>query len=199
LKKATQNELISLIQDGDIRAFDEFYKQNWRSLYQMAYHSTGSVEDAKDLVQNVFINFWDARYSINVSQYHPSYLFTSLRNGIINLYKKDAVKKRSLEELLHFDNEPLHTNEDYYIAKELAQSINKRVEELPKKMQRVFMLSRYEHLSINEISEALNITPRTVKNQLSSALKILRMRVGTYGIILFYCELSFLMRHFFLF
>ena len=190
MKKATQIELISLIQYGDTRAFDEFYKQNWRALYQMAYHSTGSVEDAKDLVQNVFINFWDARYSINVSQYHPSYLFTSLRNGIINLYKKDAVKKRGLEELLHFDNQPVHTNEDHYIAKELAQSINTQVEELPKKMQRVFVLSRYEHLSINEISEALNITPRTVKNQLSSALKILRMRVGTYAIILFYIFLK---------
>jgi len=186
LKKATQIELISLIQDGDTRAFDEFYKQNWRALYQMAYHSTGSVEDAKDLVQNVFINFWDARYSINVDQYHSSYLFTALRNGIINLYKKNAVKKRGLEELLHFDNQPVHTNEDHYIAKELAQSINTRVEELPEKMQRVFVLSRYEHLSINEISETLNIAPRTVKNQLSSALKILRMRVGTYAIILFY-------------
>ncbi|OCX54761.1 hypothetical protein BEL04_02275 [Mucilaginibacter sp. PPCGB 2223] len=178
--------MISLIQNGDIKAFDEFYKQNWRQLYQMAYHSTGSVEDAKDLVQNVFINFWNARYSIDVNQYHQSYLFTSLRNSIINHYKKDEVKKRGLEELLHFDNQPAHTSEDHYIAKELAQNISTQVEELPQKMQRVFVLSRYEHLSINEISETLNITPRTVKNQLSSALKILRTRVGTCGIILFY-------------
>lgn len=175
-----------MIQNGNIRAFDEFYKQNWRSLYQMAYHSTGSVEDAKDLVQNVFINFWNARYSIDVDQFHVSYLFTSLRNGIINLYKKDAVKKRGMEELLHFDNQPAHTNEDYYIAKELAQTINTQVEELPQKMQRVFVLSRYEHLTISEISETLNIAPRTVKNQLSNALKILRTRVGMYAIILFY-------------
>jgi RNA polymerase sigma-70 factor (ECF subfamily) len=186
LNKAAQTELISLIQNGDIKAFDKFYKQNWRPLYQMAYHSTGSIEDAKDLVQNVFINFWNVRYSIDVNQYHSSYLFTSLRNSIINLYKKDAVKKRGLEELLHFDNKPVHTHEDHYIAKELAQSINTRVEELPRKMQRVFVLSRYEHLSINEISETLNIAPRTVKNQLSNALKILRTHVGTCGILLFY-------------
>lgn len=186
MKKLAQNELISLIQDGDISAFDEFYKQNWRPLYQKAYHATGSVEDAKDLVQNVFINFWDARYSIDVNRYHVSYLFTSLRNGIINLYKKDAVKQRGLEELLHFDNQAAYTSEDNYIAKELAHSLNTQVEELPQKMQRVFVLSRYEHLSINEISETLNITPRTVKNQLSNALRILRTRVSTYGIILFY-------------
>lgn len=186
MKKLTQNELISLIQNGDIKAFDEFYKQNWRSLYQKAYHATRSVEDAKDLVQNVFINFWDARYSIDAGRFHISYLFTSLRNGIINLYKKDVVKQRALEELLHFDNQPVYTNEDRYIAKELAQSLNTEVEELPQKMQRVFVLSRYEHLTINEISETLNITPRTVKNQLSNALKILRTRVGTYAIIFFY-------------
>lgn len=104
---------------------------------------------------------------------------------MINLYKKDAIRERGIEELLHFDSDPVYTHEDHYIAKELAQTINNRVGELPHKMQKVFVLSRYEHLSINEISESLNITPRTVKNQLSNALKILRTRVGMLLVLFF--------------
>ena len=184
MKDLNANQLVALIRDGDVKAFDEFYRQNWRALYQMAYHATGSVEDAKDLVQNVFINFWNRKESIDPAQYHSSYLFTSLRNGIINLHKKDTGKKKSELELLRIDDQPSYSGEDHYIAKEFALMLNKQVEELPAKMQQVFVLSRYEHLSIAEISQSLNITQRTVKNQLSNALKILRTKVGTYCLII---------------
>jgi RNA polymerase sigma-70 factor (ECF subfamily) len=106
-----------------------------------------------------------------------------LRNGIINLYKKDTGKKKSVQELMHFDNEPSYSSEDHYIAKEFALALRKQVEELPEKMQQVFVLSRYEHFTIAEISQSLNITPRTVKNQLSNAMKILRTKIGTYCLI----------------
>ena len=88
MKKVDEDELISLIQKGNIRAFDEFYKRNWQPLYQIAYRSTLSVDDSKDLVQNVFINFWNTRESLDLERFHISYLFTSLRNGIKNQYKK---------------------------------------------------------------------------------------------------------------
>lgn len=183
VKKLTQVELITLIQNGNISAFDEFYRQNWRALYQMAYHSTGNIDDAKDLVQNVFINFWNTRESIDALKFQPSYLFTSLRNGIINQYKKDAVKKRGAEVMLHqIETANGYTTEDAYIAKEFALQINARVRELPAKMQQVFVLSRYEQLSVKEISESLQIEPRTVKNQLSNAIKILRTKVGLLGL-----------------
>ena len=185
MKKITQVELIDLIQKGDIKAFDEFYKQNWRPLYTRAYHATGCIDDAKDLVQNVFINFWNTRHSIDIAKYHAGYLFTALQNGIINQYKKDAVRRRGIEELLHHSEQPAYTNEDQYIAKESARMLRVQIDELPPKMQRVFVLSRYEHLSIKQISESLNITPRTVKNQLSSALKILRTTVDALILILF--------------
>jgi RNA polymerase sigma-70 factor (ECF subfamily) len=183
VNKINQNELILLIRNGNIKAFDEFYKQNWQPLYKMAYRATGSIDDAKDLVQNVFINFWNVRHSIDSTKFHISYLFTSLQNGIINQYKKDAVRRKGIEELMHFDNTPSYTNEDHYIAKEVALTLQTQVGELPPKMQRVFVLSRYEHLSISQISESLNITPRTVKNQLSNALKILRTKAEALSLI----------------
>jgi RNA polymerase sigma-70 factor, ECF subfamily len=184
----SQEELIILIQTGNIKAFDEFYKNNWKPLYHMAYRATGSIDDAKDLVQNVFINFWNTRESIDVGKFHISYLFTSLRNGIINLHKKTEVRRQHAE--LQPEMNIAYTNEDHYIAKELAQTLQTRVTLLPNKMQQVFVLSRYKNLSVSEISETLNITPRTVKNQLSTALKILRTGLGLLGAIVFYIFLK---------
>ena len=183
MNNLSQEELILLIKQGNIRAFDQFYKDNWRLLYQTAYRATKSVDDAKDLVQNVFVCFWDSRENLVVERFHVSYLFTSLKNGIINFYKKDEVKRRGLETLIKLDYTPEYTNEDHYIAKELAQKLEIRVTLLPNKMQQVFVLSRYKNLSVNEIADALDIAPRTVKNQLSTALKILRAGIITCGAI----------------
>lgn len=173
-------ELIILIKEGNIQAFNEFYKQNWRALYQMAYRSTCSQEDAKDLVQTVFINLWNCRYSLQPDRYNTSYLFRMLKNNIINFYKQDSARKKRLEKLLQLDSADQYTNEDSLIAKELSVVIEGEIRELPRKMQEVFILSRHQNLSVNEISETLNITPRTVKNQLSNALKILRTKLGMF-------------------
>lgn len=186
MNKLSQEELVALIREGNVKAFDEFYKNTWRPLYQMAYRSTGCVDDAKDLVQNVFIGFWNNRKNIVVNRFHVSYLHTSLKNAIINHYRKDDVNRRRNEAVLNVEYTPAYTNEDYYIAKELARRIDNQVTLLPNKMQQVFVLSRYKNLSINEISETLNITPRTVKNQLSTALKILRAAIITCSGIFFY-------------
>lgn len=173
-------ELIMLIKAGDINAFDEFYKRNWRALYATAYRSTGSSDDAKDLVQTVFINLWNCRYSLQPDRYNASYLFRSLKNTTINFYKKDSVRKKGMDNLLYLEDTDQYTQEDNLMAKELSVTIEGEIRELPKKMQEVFILSRKQNLSINEISETLNITPRTVKNQLSNALKILRAKIGIF-------------------
>jgi RNA polymerase sigma-70 factor (ECF subfamily) len=185
VKQLPQNEQISLILEGDVKAFDQFYKQNWRPLYHLAYRATTSVDDAKDLVQNVFVNFWNARAEIEVNRFHISYLFISLRNGIANFYKKEAVRKHGLQKVWDVHEEASYTNEDEYLAKELACEIDQYIGNLPEKMQQVFILSRRQHLSVNDISRQLSISPRTVKNQISNALKILRTKVGIIIFIIF--------------
>ncbi|QKJ31043.1 RNA polymerase sigma-70 factor [Mucilaginibacter mali] len=185
MKKLSQNELIILICEGNIKAFDQFYKQTWRPLYQVAYRATGSVDDAKDLVQNVFVNFWNIRQEIEVNRFHISYLYTALHNGIANFYKKEAVRKNGLQKVWDAHGVYEYTNEDEYLAKELAVQIDRHIDDLPEKMQQVFILSRREHLSVNDISRELNIAPRTVKNQLSNALRILRAKVGVFLSLIF--------------
>lgn len=177
----TDQDLIDLIKTGDMSAFNEFYKKNWRNLYHIAHNATRCPHEAQDLVQTVFMNFWNNRARLQAGRYHPSYLTISLKNSINNLYKKHSSRSKILGQLLsHTEFEPAWHNpvEENLIAKETTSVINAHIDVLPAKMQEVFVLSRQQHLTVNEISETLNITPRTVKNQLSNALKIIRVKMG---------------------
>lgn len=176
MKNHSEAELINLLKAGDIPAFDEFYKRNWKPLYNLAYRSVCCQDEAMDLVQNVFVILWDNRKNLNPDKCIEAFLFTILKNNIINFYRKEAVKRRKMEVIASpTTNTP--TNEEVFFAKELSQRINGEIDLLPQKMQQVFILSRREHKSVLEISQELNIAPRTVKNQLSNALKTLRTRL----------------------
>ncbi|WP_146166466.1 sigma-70 family RNA polymerase sigma factor [Mucilaginibacter yixingensis] len=176
----TEQDLIAKIKSGDIKAFDEFYRRNWRLLYHMAYQATRSSADAKDLVQTVFINFWGIRETLSVERYHASYLTIAIKNAIANFFKKDASRRKTLEQVLtEIGKKPTPENpvEDRLIAKQTAITLDQHIHLLPEKMQQVFILSRQQYLSVNEISALLNISPQTVKNQLTNALKILRTKM----------------------
>jgi RNA polymerase sigma-70 factor, ECF subfamily len=179
MEKYSEKELIVLIKEGNIFAFEELYRRNWRGLYDLAKKAINSSDEAKDFVQDVFINFWNSRDHIDPERYSSSYLVNSLKNSLINFFKKDLLKKKKMLELAKAEATTF-SNEDNYIASELLERLNNLINDLPKKMQRIFVLSRHENLSISEISRELNIAPRTVKNQLSNALKILRARIGIF-------------------
>ena len=162
-----------------ISAFDDFYRHNWKALFHIAYSAVSSEEEAKDLVQNAFINFWNARDKLDSSKNIKAYLFTSLKNGIINFYKREIIRKNKIAHITTA-NQSYSPLDENYNAKELSREINKEIAHLPRKMQEIFILSRHQHLSVLEISQHLNITQRTVKNQLSNALRILRARMDVW-------------------
>nr|WP_294895202.1 RNA polymerase sigma-70 factor [uncultured Pedobacter sp.] len=176
MKEVSDSELVSFLQDGSFSAFDELYKRNWERLYKVAYRAVGSEQTSMDLVQDVFLSLWKNRLRLDSTKCLQAFLFTILKNNTINWYKKEMIRKNSLEEfnLNHLHASPI---EDAYHAKELATLIREEIELLPSKMRKIFVLSRYKNMTVSEISTELEIAPRTVKNQLSNALKILRTRI----------------------
>lgn len=162
-----------------ISTFDDFYRRNWKVLFHIANSAVNSEEEAKDLVQNTFIKLWNARDKLDSSKNIKAYLFTSLKNGIINFYKRETIRKNKIAHITTM-NPSYSPLEENYNVKELSKKINNEVAHLPRKMQEIFILSRHQHLSVLEISKHLHITQRTVKNQLSNALKILRARMNAW-------------------
>jgi RNA polymerase sigma-70 factor (ECF subfamily) len=170
-------ELVSLMRQGNRLAFNEIYERYWLKLYILAMQRLQSKDDAKDLVQDLFFSLWMKRETLVINTSLSSYLFTAIKYKVINHIESRIVKGNYLNSLnkalIDYDNS---TNEKI-ISRDLEQFIDSGINHLSPKVKEVFELSRKENLSINEIAEKLNISDQTVKNQLSKALKILKVHL----------------------
>ena len=138
------------------------------------------MDSAKEIVQDAFITLWDKRDSIDLSKSVKSYLTSIIYTRSLN-YLRD--NKKFNKEILSFENlYPLsdHTQGDKLVAAEIAQKINKAIEELPEKCREIFVLNRYENLKYREIADKLNLSLKTVEAQMSKALQHMRERLVDY-------------------
>ncbi|MGX5819589.1 RNA polymerase sigma factor [Chitinophaga lutea] len=166
--------LLSLLSEGDIAAFNEIYNRYSRPLYLYIISKTDRGETSKDLLQDLFATLWEKRCGLDVRQSLRAYLYQSVRHKIIDLYRKDATYRKYLQQLIeHFDAQP-HNIAEAYDYKAKATEVFEAINGLPEKMKEIFMLSRFENLSIEQIAARLGLSQQTVKNQISKALKILR-------------------------
>lgn len=167
-------------------AFNEIYERYWLKLYLSAFRRLKSKDDAEDLVQDLFFSLWMKRHSLEISASLSSYLFTAVKYKVINHVESNIVKGAYLNSLnltlLEYDDS---TNETI-IGHDLERFIDFGINRLSPKMKEVFELSRRENLSVIEIADRLNISEQTVKNQISKALKILRVHVGGISASLYF-------------
>lgn len=134
-----------------------------------------SVADAQEILQDIFISLWNKRATVYVDETIYPYLFRAAKYEIIDWYTKS--KKKILHQDLLLAEEYLFDfpAEDFLIAGELNDLLNAEVAKMPATMKTVFELSRNESLSVKEIANSLSISEQTVKNNISIALKRLRV------------------------
>ncbi|WP_343701869.1 RNA polymerase sigma-70 factor [Chitinophaga sp.] len=170
----SDEQLLSLLKDSNITAFNTIYDRYSRPLYLYILSKTDRGETSKDLLQDLFTTLWEKRCQLDVQQSLRSYLYQSVRHKIIDLYRKDVTYRKYLQQLIeHFDAQP-HSISETYDYKAKATEVFEAINRLPAKMKEIFMLSRFENLSIEQIANRLDLSQQTVKNQISKALKILR-------------------------
>jgi RNA polymerase sigma-70 factor (ECF subfamily) len=162
----------------DGQAFHEIYDRYWFRLYVSTLKRLKSTEDAKDLVQDLFVSLWTKRHVIVIGKSLSSYLFAAAKYKVINHIEANIVKGSYLKSLESALSAGDTSTSETIIQQDLEQFAHLAISNLSPKMRQVFELSRRENLSNNEIAGRLNISEQTVKNQISKALKILRMRIG---------------------
>lgn len=177
--KYDDQQLVFLLQGGDITAFTEIHNRYYGLLYAHAYKRLPVREEIKDILQELFISLWNNRNQ-NFTGHLSGYLYTSVRNRILNVYKHKKIRSDYISSFQEFlvQQEPIA--DEILRGKELEALIEQEVAALPAQMRLVFELSRNAHLSHQEIAEKLNISPLTVKKQVSNSLKILRAKLGSY-------------------
>jgi len=178
------SELLGLLRSGNEKAFAEIYERYWGLMFHHVLKMTGDKDETKDLVQELFTNLW-----LNVEQIEPetnisAYLYVSARNKVINLIRHDKVKNNYLSSLSDFANHHQNSILEQLSAKDLSIAIEREIQNLPCKMREIFELSRKKFRTHKEIAEELQISDKTVKKQINNAIKILRLRLNIFILIL---------------
>jgi RNA polymerase sigma-70 factor (family 1) len=177
--------LISRLKADDRAAFAEIYKRYKGPLYIHAFHRLQDREETKDLLQQLFATVWETRKNLTINSHLSGYLFTAVRNRVIKFVAHQQVSSRYIASVQHSLNYISEHADELIREKELAAIIEKEIAALPPKMREIFELSRKHHLSNAEIASTLNISEKTVRNQLNNALQLLRVKLGLLGVLVF--------------
>jgi RNA polymerase sigma-70 factor (ECF subfamily) len=180
----TDQTLITLLRQGDKDAYTVIYDRYKNLLYNHAYKKLGDPEEVKDVLQELFTNLWNKRVDIPVAMNLSGYLYAGIRNRILNLLSHKEVENKYLTSIQQYTQEGDYSTDLVIREKEMADLIQKEIDQLPPKMREVFLLSRKENLSHHEIAEQLSISEQTVAKQVTNALRILRVRLGSFFLLL---------------
>ncbi len=178
LSSHTDDELLILLSENNHSAYTEIYKRYSGVLYIHAYNKLRNREEAKDIIQDLFITIWNKRTELNIQTNLSGYLYAAVRNRVFKKLASNQAKTQYLESIQH----SIQTHEcitDYMARQnQLAALIESEIHSLPKKMKEIFLLSRQAHLSHKEIATHLKLSEPTVKKQVNNALKVLRVKFG---------------------
>lgn len=172
-------QLISLLRSGDQGAMTEIYRRFYGVLYSHACRRIQDWQEAEDIVQDLFTFLWDSRLNLNITTSLSSYLYTAVRNRILNLHRNQKVRTEFTNSLQKFLDEGHCAVEERIQERELRHLIEKEVAALPDQMRTIFEMSRNLEKSHQEIAEQLHLSPLTIRTQVRNALRILRVKVGT--------------------
>jgi len=169
--------------------FEKLFKLHFAELCNVAYAVVKDNDQARDIVQQVFIKFWDKRTSVDIDDNIKSYLKRAVINTAIN--HLDRIKKLKFEDdfqSFNISDDSDSIQKEQRIA-EVNSVIKASVMNLPEKCQVVFSLSRYEGMTNQEVADYLDISIKAVEKHISRALKELREKLQPYlrfiAIILF--------------
>ena len=172
----SDEQLLLQMQYGDGQAFDLLYEKYWEKTFSDAYKRLRNKEQSKDIVQDIFTDIWLRRDVIRITNL-PGYLQVAVRNRVLKLLEKqkhshpffDAIE--NLPALHHFADSNL-------LWKELAASYDALVATLPPKRQQIFRMRYQDDLTTTEIASTLQVSRKTVQNQLTRAIEQLKVSLS---------------------
>ncbi len=167
-----ESQLVKSLSRGNILAFNTLFGEYSGRLYRFAYGYLKSEEESEELVQEVFTRIWEKHKDLKSELSFKSYLFSIAFNIIKKHFRREAIKSEYFKSRISDDLDLETTRKISYDS--LYQYVSDLIEMLPGRRKEIFIKSRFDGLSIKEISEELNISHKTVENHLSDALKFIR-------------------------
>ncbi len=164
---------------------EAIFHRHYSAVCKAVYRIIPEPETAEDLAQEVFLELWRRRESLHISTSLAAYLRRAAVNKALNHLRDRKASWSDDAELPALpDTQP--NSQSQLETTELQHLVDQYIEQLPEKCRLVFILSRFESLSHAEIAEQLNISVKTVENQITKALRFLRQALAPYLGALFF-------------
>lgn len=175
--KYTDDQLHDALKNDNQAAFNELYRRYRALLYAYAFKLTADDQQAQDIVQDIFIALWDGRQRLSITHSVSAYFYSAVRYRFYRLAATDKLRRDLADALLHAVNTVHPATDGAMLHRELQALVERIAEKLPGNMGRIFLMSRVENLSNQEIADALELSEKTVRNQLSQANKKMREKL----------------------
>jgi len=176
----TEAEWIRALNAGNIQAFNQLFDHYGKRLYHFSFGYLKSVQDAEEIVQEVFLKIWNNRKELSVEKSFESYLFTIAKNGILNTIRKSKYEQTYYNYAKFNPGENVLLDQELNF-RELEKAYNEAIDQLSPRRKEIFLLSREQSLSNAEIADKMNISVKTVENQMTSSLSEIRKHLRTLG------------------
>ena len=173
-----ERSLVLRLIEGEEDAFCELYAAYKNRLIYFAMRFLKSREYAEDIFQDAFTIVWQGRRFINPDASFSAYLYTIVRNRILNQLR-DRSEEQILSQAVNYTNE----TRDEIIANDLRQFISCALQQLTPRQREIFEMSREQQMSHREIAEVLGISVNTVQESISISLKTLRAYLEKNSIV----------------
>lgn len=170
--KVDDQQLLAQMREDDESAFHLLYDRYWEQVYSAAYKRLKDADYAKDITQDIFLQLWSRRKDLNIA-FVPSYLYMSVRNNVFKWMEKEQ-RFTTIPDLLACLGKSSDNADVELLRKEFMAKYEALVDSLPAAQQAIFKLRFNEDLSTKEIAEKLNISRKTVQNQLGKSVGQLR-------------------------
>ena len=176
----SETDWIIALKDGNLQAFNELFDRYGKRLYHFSYGYLKTVEDAEEIVQEVFMKIWNNRAELLVQESIESYVFTIARNGILNTIRKSKSEQTYLNYIKINPGKNILLDDELNFN-ELEKAYQSAIEQLSPRRKEVYLLSKAGSYSNAEIAEKLNISVKTVENQMTTALAEIRKNLRSLG------------------
>jgi RNA polymerase sigma-70 factor, ECF subfamily len=174
-----------MAQSVALAEFESLFKEHHKSLCDLVFNLVKDKDIAKDIVQDVYFKFWKNRDKIEITAHLKSYLVRAATNTSLN-------HLRSIKRVIRLDDRPhlvaslqAEGGTEDVGFKYFEQCVQEAIERLPPRCKVIYQLSRQEDMSHQQIADSLNLSVKTIENQLSIALQKLRKELKPFLVLEF--------------
>lgn len=178
MEASDYNQFILPIKNGDVKAFKELFDIMHPALSRHLFKLTSQAELSEELVNDIFLSFWKNRETVEITSSLKAYLYRAATNKAYDFYRKKE-RQPTIYDLDSTSNTSVSSSnaEDGLNYSEMEHKVMSCVNKLPERCRLIFTLSRFSDYSRKKIAEELDISIKTIENQMTKALKLMKICV----------------------